>query len=125
MTSAATPLKSWEKPEVYRAYNPDGTLLYVGSTRWYAKRVQDHERFAPWWSVGIFWLHETYPTMTDARAAERAAIKAEHPLMNSKGLAAGVHMPTTVDVGILQAVADEEERQFQADLDLIAEAVTR
>ena len=124
MTNAAAPLKSWEKPEVYRAYRPDGTLLYVGSTHCYAIRAYQHKTDSPWWAGDLFWLHEVYPTMAEARATERAAIKAEHPLTNGRGLAVGNHAPTTVAVSILRAAADEEERQLQANLDIIAEAVT-
>lgn len=68
---------------LYRAYNPEGTLLYVGSTDNFYRRWDQHidSRKA--------WVHDTsdvdvtrVSTLSEAREMEREAIAAEHPRWN-------------------------------------------
>jgi hypothetical protein len=89
-------------PVVYRAYSADGTLLYVGATSCYGQRRYDHEvRRQPWCPAGVRWMTEPYATRREAFAAERAAIRAEHPLWNRRP--DDREPPATVSVAILDA----------------------
>lgn len=80
---------------VYRCFDAEGQLLYIGCAQEPTYRMHMHmqtstqsavswelqERMARWDSV-------EYPTKAEARAAERAAILAERPLLNRQ------HNPT-------------------------------
>lgn len=83
-----------EKPHfLYRCYDSDGHLLYVGVTSDLRTRMREHLRGAP---VGCvyptallpermaFWTAERHPDRQSGFAAERAAIRAERPEMNIK-----------------------------------------
>lgn len=66
---------------VYRCYDADRRLLYVGCTRQPAKRWQSHGD-KPWRPqvVAIEW--EPHPDFRSGRAAERDAIQTERPAYN-------------------------------------------
>lgn len=64
---------------VYRLYNDDGDLLYIGCTDDVESRLMLHH-------VGGYSrvVSQAYPTRVLARAAERAAIATEAPLLNKQ-----------------------------------------
>lgn len=68
---------------VYRTYDRNGLLLYVGCTvQQIEMRLRGHANNSPWWP---FYDHvETveFPTHREALAAEAEAIAAEHPRWN-------------------------------------------
>lgn len=70
---------------VYRCYNAQGELLYVGETNWPKDRMRHHERDKPWWPevdrIDIVW----YGSYREALDAEAAAIAAELPRWNKRG----------------------------------------
>lgn len=78
---------------VYRCFDSAGDLLYIGATSNLPERMREHRRPAP---RGLthpiftlakrmaFWLANEYPTRAEAFAAERAAIRAEDPELNTK-----------------------------------------
>lgn len=76
--------------EVYRIFDAAGRLLYVGMGHDAKARIDQHHYVwgsrvqATWLMVGLMssWCAEPYPNRTEARAAETAAIKAEHPMFN-------------------------------------------
>lgn len=72
---------------VYRAYDADGVLLYVGCTAYYRTRLEQHASSSAWWlySTDVTW--RGYPTRSAARAGEAAAIRSEHPVFNIRGRA--------------------------------------
>lgn len=67
---------------LYRHWNADGELLYVGISLNAVSRLAQHRVEANWFDdiarIDIEW----HPDRSSADAAERAAIKAEHPLHN-------------------------------------------
>ena len=67
---------------LYRHWNADGELLYVGISLNAVSRLAQHRIEANWFDdiarVDIEW----HPTREAAESAERSAIKTEHPLHN-------------------------------------------
>lgn len=78
---------------VYRCYDSDGVLLYIGCTTNVQKRLKSHfsapaNNTASWWLSLFYADHEVegpFPGRAAGRATEAAAIAAEHPLFNLQG----------------------------------------
>lgn len=76
-------------PVVYRIYDSAGALLYIGSTVDVCQRVRGHFH-SRWSCLDVMELRERFdmlhtephPTLAAARAAEKAAIREEAPLLN-------------------------------------------
>jgi predicted GIY-YIG superfamily endonuclease len=67
---------------LYRLYDRDGVLLYVGITLDFARRMRDHARVQPWWAevkVRVVIWYESWPL---AFQAETVAIAGEQPKHN-------------------------------------------
>jgi excinuclease UvrABC nuclease subunit len=77
--------KFWRgRPVVYRAYDKDGRLIYVGASHKLPHRVVEH-RFEAWWMrLNPRFVVKLYPTMDAAFAAEAVAIQEEQPAFNVK-----------------------------------------
>ncbi|TAL00365.1 MAG: GIY-YIG nuclease family protein [Rhodospirillaceae bacterium] len=68
---------------LYRHFDKDGALLYVGiAINPMMRYINDHRRFAHWFKDITRIEIEHFPTRKDAFAAERQAIAAEKPLHN-------------------------------------------
>ena len=67
---------------LYRAYDADGLLLYVGISNDFGKRKEQHSRWSPWFAVAARWSVEKYATRAEVEAAERVAIEEEDPAYN-------------------------------------------
>lgn len=67
---------------VYRAYDENDTLLYVGMTTNWTLRQRAHRKTAPWWAAMTVVDLEEFPTATDALDAEGDAIREESPRFN-------------------------------------------
>lgn len=74
---------------VYRIYDDAGALLYIGSTDNVVRRIDGH--FKSQWSCAenaalrerfASYDFEVFPTLAEARAAEKVAIHDEAPLLN-------------------------------------------
>lgn len=72
---------------VYRHYNKDGALLYVGVSICVLSRTASHRHAAPWFSEIHTIKVEHYDTYSLAADAETAAILAEQPIHNKRGKA--------------------------------------
>ena len=72
-----------ERCYVYRFFDAEDRLLYVGIARDLGVRFAAHRRRSPWWADAVRGTTVTYPTRADAELAEGIAIHAEHPLHNS------------------------------------------
>lgn len=74
-------------PTVYRCYDAQRRLLWIGSTKRFQQRIQslphDYDR-RNWWHEVVDIQPERYPTISLARAAETRAIRAENPLYNKR-----------------------------------------
>lgn len=70
---------------VYRLFDKDGRLLYIGSTVDPDRRWQQHRRERRWWSEVAGYKLDWHQGRSRAYKAEDAAIKAERPLYNGSG----------------------------------------
>jgi len=77
----------WKDRRVlYRAYDADGRLLYIGRTSNLERRVAEHRTDKWWWRPLVVKIRaELSPSEVDAKATELAAIKAEEPVFNQMG----------------------------------------
>ena len=70
---------------VYRCFDADGRLIYVGSTTDLFGRLASH-RATSWWSPTVAKVtSKVYPNGVEARAIERAIIADEIPRWNKVG----------------------------------------
>lgn len=75
-------MRTDEVHAVYRFFDSEGKLLYVGLTSNPGARWSSHEKEKPWWHTVATVTVERQPTLADAVAVEAAAIRNEHPLHN-------------------------------------------
>lgn len=68
--------------ELYRYFDNDGSLLYIGISLSAVARAVQHRQNAHWWDKVHRCEVERFPTRALAADAERKAIKAERPLHN-------------------------------------------
>lgn len=70
---------------IYRLFDTDDVLLYVGVTGSLRERLGNHSRTQRWWPEVARKAVEWYPTRTEAEDAEKRAIREERPLYNRAG----------------------------------------
>lgn len=75
---------------VYRLYAVDRSLLYIGCTLDFPKRLARHQRRQPWAGEIATWAVQWFDAQAPALAAEEAAIKAEAPRHNAMYNGAGL-----------------------------------
>lgn len=68
---------------VYRLYDAEDRLLYIGLTGAPRQRWKDHRKEMLWWREVAFKWITWHETRWDAGEAERAAVEAERPLYNA------------------------------------------
>lgn len=71
-----------ERTALYRLYDRDGHLLYVGVSNNLRRRWDMHSRAQPWWHLVAGREAEWHPDRASAEAAEVAAIQSESPRFN-------------------------------------------
>lgn len=71
-----------EETALYRAYGEAGQLLYIGISSDFGKRWKQHARTQLWWPEKHRLTTIWFDSRPEAREAEIAAIKAEHPKHN-------------------------------------------
>lgn len=82
---------------VYRCFDANGRLLYVGSSANLFGRLAQH-RATSWWAPTVAKVNaEVYPNGIAARDVERRAIREEVPRWNKAGKWAGRHLWTQED----------------------------
>lgn len=74
---------------VYRLFDADGALLYVGCTTDLRRRMMNHRCDRSWFSEVVELHTEPYPSRSEALRGERAAIDSEHPRHNVHPLEQG------------------------------------
>lgn len=73
---------SAERTALYRCFDSNGDLLYVGITKNIGMRWQKHSSASVWWPQVRRQTIDWYDTRTAAEIAERIAIQAEDPKYN-------------------------------------------
>lgn len=68
--------------DLYRYFDRQGRLLYVGISKSAVVRAMQHERLARWWDSWATMTRTVYPNRDLASDAERYAIVHERPLFN-------------------------------------------
>lgn len=86
VTSTDRPTR-WGPTLLYRFYDANCDLLYVGVTGRPDERFTAHRRNARWWNEIAFLDTEMLPSMYEALRAEREAIHAESPIHNRRSAA--------------------------------------
>lgn len=71
-----------ERTAIYRFFNAEGVLLYVGITNDIATRWKRHAKEKPWWPEVVEQRATWHPARQEALAAESRAINTESPLYN-------------------------------------------
>lgn len=67
---------------LYRHFDKEGTLLYVGESLSFSKRTKDHERGSDWFGDITNITIEKFDSKKSALKAEVQAIKKENPKFN-------------------------------------------
>ena len=68
---------------LYRFYDAEDRLLYVGVTSVGPSRWSDHERNREWWAKVVRTVVEHFPDRATALDAEREAVVVEQPIYNT------------------------------------------
>ena len=76
-------------PCVYRCYSAAASLIYIGSTERWLRRLGTHQSQTPWWPEVVDGQRTHYRSIFEARAVETTAIDAEKPLYNKPRSARG------------------------------------
>jgi hypothetical protein len=69
---------------MYRFFDRDGALVYVGSTDNFVARRRHHQQRSAWWPEVAHEHVERFDELDDARSAEISAIRTEHPRRNKR-----------------------------------------
>lgn len=67
---------------LYRFYDDEERLLYIGVTADPGRRMSAHSRGKPWWQSVRNITMQNFSTSADLMRAERQAIKTEDPIYN-------------------------------------------
>jgi predicted GIY-YIG superfamily endonuclease len=70
------------KQTLYRFYDQNDQLLYVGITKFFEPRLKQHYKNADWFFETARVTLEHYQTRQDVERAESVAIKTEKPIYN-------------------------------------------
>lgn len=67
---------------VYRLFDDEGVLLYVGVSQDVQRRLRQHAAVQPWWPQVHHYSTIKYQTRREAQRAEGSAIRDEKPQHN-------------------------------------------
>ena len=74
-----------ERTALYRIYSTEDLLLYVGISKNFGIRWNQHAKKQPWWNEHRRMTVDWYDSRPEARTAETAAIQADGPKYNIAG----------------------------------------
>ncbi len=111
---------------VYRFFDAEGDLLYIGSSGNPDEREVKHRSNSPWYGMAIRRTEDWYPDQAAAFEAKKQAIRDEQPLFNRMNYTpTGVADPATTfrcSVAVLAEIdrmADDEERDRSSMIRLL------
>ncbi|MFJ9633784.1 GIY-YIG nuclease family protein [Streptomyces sp. NPDC101175] len=96
---------------LYRAFDVDGALLYIGITDSPIDRFKQHQSTAEWWPLMVLREVEWLNTRSDAEQAEARAIKAEAPKFNKSTGQGPEHEPYFLPSDVAAFVPAEKTRR--------------
>jgi predicted GIY-YIG superfamily endonuclease len=70
---------------LYRFFDSEGRLLYVGISKFFEARMKQHYRNSSWFFDSVSVTLEHYQTREEVELAESIAIKTENPIHNKAG----------------------------------------
>lgn len=79
--------------ELYRHFDANRRLLYVGVSLSTLERLRRHKRSSHWFAEVVYITIERFETRELALAAEKAAVKAERPRFNLMLTGSRITMP--------------------------------
>lgn len=97
------------KTYLYRYFNADSVLLYVGITRSISKRHSAHEQHSLWFTEHTKMTVEVFPSQHEAAIAEIRAIANEKPKYNVHIGGGGVRSANAFDTVIISVRLSHEE----------------
>lgn len=116
---ADTPIhQSLKNGILYRFFNADRALIYIGVTDWSRKpqRWVDHQRTSAWWELAAFVAIEFIPYSGGGNSPhEREAIRRERPRFNVIHNRRPVYVELRLDGGPQQVVETLRYRLFPED----------
>jgi predicted GIY-YIG superfamily endonuclease len=71
-----------EEYALYRTYSKDGTLLYIGQSNSWPRRMKEHSRHSDWFEYVADVKIERHSSKSELDEAERQAIVVEKPIHN-------------------------------------------
>jgi predicted GIY-YIG superfamily endonuclease len=121
-TGSGVPLNTSKRTALYRLYNANDELLYIGIAFNLTQRYNQHRKTKAWWPEvtrkEICW----YETRIVADREERMAIIAEHPRYNIAGVKDPLKVP---DLPKPPRVPNPNEAQLRSRLRQAARAAAR
>jgi predicted GIY-YIG superfamily endonuclease len=103
---------SIQKTTLYRYFDSEGQLLYVGITKNPLERQAQHQKTQPWWDDVTSARFEHYSTREEAIKAEDYAIGTEWPRYNIAGPSLAADQKQHL-LDLLFGNHDDEEHQKQ------------
>jgi hypothetical protein len=105
-----------ERTAVYRLFDADGALLYVGISKSFGLRWQQHAHAQPWWPEVQRQTVEWRETRREAEEAETVAILSEKPRYNRDKAVPPPPLSGAGRIGIDLATAQSEWDDGRAEL---------
>jgi hypothetical protein len=99
-------------PILYRFFDVDGEVIYIGSTWTPHLRWRSHE-YARWFAEVATVTVEHFGTIEEMRAAESAAIAEEHPVYNQLGVSHSRDQVLAISRAKSTAAGISRERVYQ------------
>ncbi|MEU1434029.1 GIY-YIG nuclease family protein [Streptomyces sp. NPDC005786] len=116
-----------DRTALYRIYDENDALLYVGTTRNLKSRWKQHSEDKLWWQVAHYIDYKWFPSQAHAEAEEQNAIAAECPPHNRQMPPWRLPIPTPLMQAWKDTFNDVAELAFEAltagaNLTAVAEA---
>lgn len=118
-----------EKTALYRHFDKDGKLLYVGISKHAISRLSQHEREKHWSNNICSVTIEYFETRKTALQAEERAIRIENPIYNiqhNKREIAPVRQLQYIDEDVVQLLSSKvflSRKNFRLKLLFVAEQI--
>jgi hypothetical protein len=105
---------------LYRHFDANDRLLYVGRTNSPPRRLREHLKAEHWWADVTSTTYQEFDSLETLKSAERAAIRYEKPKWNIQGAVTATRVRTTepsdwLDIDV-SALTPYKRGEFEFDL---------